>query len=646
MTQTKRYEDDDIQILHGLDPVRKRPGMYIGSTDSHGLHHLIWEIVDNSIDEALNGYGKKITITLNADGSCTVEDEGRGMPIGMHKSGVNTLQVIFTVLHAGGKFTSEGGYKTAGGLHGVGASVVNALSEWLVAEVAHDGKLVRMRFEHGDKKIGKLEDLGPTSKHGSKVTFKPDPECFTTTEFKFDTVCERAREEAFLLSGISIICRDLRGKKPVTETYCYEDGLIAFLDYLHEDRTVLMPPVKFSGTYQVDAKTSIKADIAFQYTDDYQENTYSFTNLVRTSDGGTHEIGYKTAFTKAVNDYARKYGLLKEKDKNLEGSDVREGLTSIVSVTVPEEILQFEGQTKGKLGTPQAKNAVDAVVSEKLAFWLEENRDLSDSLVRKMMKASLAREAARKARDEARKGKKANKGEKLLSGKLAPANSKDASIKELFLVEGDSAGGSAKQGRDSHFQAILPLRGKVLNTEKCTMSDIEKNLELNTLTHAIGAGIGPDFDWQESNYNKIIIMTDADDDGSHIQILLLTFFYRYMRPLIEHGMVYIALPPLYRVTKGKTLEYCYTDDELDACRKKLGKIEVQRYKGLGEMNASQLWETTMDPETRSLIKVNINDGVLAEKRVSVLMGEKVAPRKKWIEDNISFTLEDDFKVEE
>ena len=646
MAQTRKYEDDDIQILHGLDPVRKRPGMYIGSTDSHGLHHLIWEIVDNSIDEALNGYGKKITITLNADGSCTVEDEGRGMPIGMHQSGVNTLQVIFTVLHAGGKFSSEGGYKTAGGLHGVGASVVNALSAWLVAEVAHDGKLVRMRFEHGDKKIGKLEDLGPTSKHGSKVTFKPDPECFTTTEFKFDTVCERAREEAFLLSGISIICRDLRGKKPVTETYCYEDGLIAFLDYLHEDRTVLMPPVKFSGTYQVDAKTSIKADIAFQYTDDYQENTYSFTNLVRTSDGGTHEIGYKTAFTKAVNDYARKYGLLKEKDKNLEGSDVREGLTSIVSVTVPEEILQFEGQTKGKLGTPQAKNAVDAVVSEKLAFWLEENRDLSDSLVRKMMKASLAREAARKARDEARKGKKANKGEKLLSGKLAPANSKDASIKELFLVEGDSAGGSAKQGRDSHFQAILPLRGKVLNTEKCTMSDIEKNLELNTLTHAIGAGIGPDFDWQESNYNKIIIMTDADDDGSHIQILLLTFFYRYMRPLIEHGMVYIALPPRYRVTKGKTLEYCYTDDELDACRKKLGKIEVQRYKGLGEMNASQLWETTMDPETRSLIKVNINDGVLAEKRVSVLMGEKVAPRKKWIEDNISFTLEDDFKVEE
>ena len=641
MADNRRYEDDSIQILKGLDPVRKRPGMYIGSTDSHGLHHLIWEIVDNSVDEALNGYGKKISITLNADGSCTVEDEGRGMPIGMHASGRNTLQVIFTVLHAGGKFTSEGGYKTAGGLHGVGASVVNALSEWLEVEVCHDGRRVKMRFEHGDKKIGKLQELGATNKSGSKVTFKPDPEIFTTTEFKYDTVCERAREEAFLLSGISLVVTDNRGKKPVSETYCYEDGLIAFLNYLHEDRNVIMAPMKFSGESQ-----GIKVDVAFQYTDDYQENTYSFANLVRTTDGGSHEIGYKAAFTKAVNDYARKYGLLKAKDKNLEGADVREGLTSIVSVSVPEEILQFEGQTKGKLGTPQAKTAVDAVVSDKLAFWLEENRDQSDRLVTKMMKASLAREAARKARDDARKGKKAGKGEKLLSGKLAPANSKDSRIKELFLVEGDSAGGSAKQGRDSRFQAILPLRGKVLNTEKCSMSDIEKNLELNTLTHAIGAGIGASFEYTESNYNKIIIMTDADDDGSHIQILLLTFFYRYMRPLIEQGMVYIALPPLYRVTKGKTLEYCYTDDELDAARKRLGRIEVQRYKGLGEMNATQLWETTMDPSTRTLIRVGINDGVLAERRVSVLMGEKAEPRKKWIEENISFTLEDDFKVEE
>ena len=640
MTAKRTYEDESIQILKGLDPVRKRPGMYIGSTDSHGLHHLIWEIVDNSVDEALNGFGKKITITLNEDGSCTVEDEGRGMPIGTHPSGKNTLEVIFTVLHAGGKFTSEGGYKTAGGLHGVGASVVNALSEWLVAEVAHDGKLVRMRFDHGDKKVGKLEQLGKTNRSGSKITFKPDGKIFSTTEFKYDVVCERAREEAFLLSGITITVKDLRGKKPHTDTFCYEDGLTAFLEYLHEDRTVLMKPVTFEGE-----NGGIKVKCAFQYTDDYSENTYSFVNLVRTRDGGSHEVGYKTAFTKAVNDYARKYGLLKEKDKNLEGSDVREGLTSIITVEIPEELLQFEGQTKGKLGTPQAKPAVDSVVTEQLNFWLEENRELSDSLVRKMMKAYLAREAARKARDEARKGKKSAKSEKLLSGKLAPANSRDSKIKELFLVEGDSAGGSAKQGRDSHFQAILPLRGKVLNTEKCTMSDIEKNLELNTLIHAIDAGVGPGFDWESSNYNKIIIMTDADDDGSHIQILLLTFFYRYMRPLIEHGMVYIALPPLYKVTKGKNSQYCYTDDELEQLRKKLGKVEIQRYKGLGEMNATQLWETTMDPASRSLIRVGINDGVLAEKRVSVLMGEKAEPRKRWIEDNISFTLEDDFKVE-
>ncbi len=640
MTEKRTYEDESIQILKGLDPVRKRPGMYIGSTDGHGLHHLIWEIVDNSVDEALNGFGKKITITLNEDGSCTVEDEGRGMPIGMHPSGKNTLEVIFTVLHAGGKFTSEGGYKTAGGLHGVGASVVNALSEWLVAEVAHDGKLVRLRFDHGDKKVGKLEQLGKTAKSGSKVTFKPDPKIFSTVDFKFDVVCERAREEAFLLSGIAITVKDLRGKKPQSETFCYEDGLTAFLEYLHEDRNVLMKPVKFEGE-----ANGIKVKCAFQYTDDYSESTYSFANLVRTSDGGSHEIGFKTAFTKAVNDYARKYGLLKEKDKNLEGSDIREGLTSIVTVEVPEELLQFEGQTKGKLGTPQAKPAVDSIVTEQLNFWLEENRELSDSLVRKMMKASIAREAARRAREEARKGKKSSKGEKLLSGKLAPANSRDSRIKELFLVEGDSAGGSAKQGRDSHFQAILPLRGKVLNTEKCTMADIEKNLELNTLIHAIDAGVGPGFDWESSSYNKIIIMTDADDDGSHIQILLLTFFYRYMRPLIEHGMVYIALPPLYKVTKGKNSQYCYTDEELDALRKKLGKVEIQRYKGLGEMNATQLWETTMDPESRSLIRVGISDGVLAEKRVSVLMGEKAEPRKRWIEDNISFTLEDAFKVE-
>ena len=635
-----RYDDNSIQILEGLEAVRKRPGMYIGSTDTRGLHHLIWEIVDNSIDEALNGYGKKIQITLEADGSVTVQDEGRGMPIGQHASGVNTLQVIFTVLHAGGKFSSEGGYKTAGGLHGVGASVVNALSEWLTVEVAHDGELVRMEFADGGKKIGKLEHLGKTNRTGSTVRFKPDPRIFSTTEYKYDVVCERAREEAFLLSGIAMVVSDKRNKKNETETYLYEDGLIAFLGYLHEDRNVLMNPVKFSGE-----ANGIQVEVAFQYTDDYQENTYSFVNLVRTSDGGTHEVGFKGAFTKAINDYARKYGLLKAKDKNLEGGDVREGLTTILSVSVPEGLLQFEGQTKSKLGTPQAKTAVEAVVSEKLSFWLEENRNQSDTLVRKMLKASLARIAARKARDEIRKGKRVGKGEKVLSGKLAPAQTKDARIKELFLVEGDSAGGSAKQGRDSHYQAILPLRGKVLNTEKCTLSDIEKNEELNTLIYTLGAGVGPDFDYEESNYGKVIIMTDADDDGSHIQILLLTFFYRYMRPLLEQGMVYIALPPLYKVTKGKTTEYVYSDQELDALRRKLGKVEIQRYKGLGEMNATQLWETTMDPSQRTLIKVGISDGVKAERRVTVLMGDKAELRRKWIEDNISFTLEDTFDLE-
>ena len=636
-----KYDDSSIQILEGLEPVRKRPGMYIGSTDSHGLHHMIWEITDNAVDEALNGFGKKITITLENDGSVTVTDEGRGMPTGRHASGKNTLEVIFTVLHAGGKFTSQGGYKTAGGLHGVGASVVNALSEWLTVDVFHNGEHVRMEFRDGGSKVGKLQHLGPSNRTGSTVRFKPDPTIFQTTEFRYDTVCERAREEAFLLSGITFEVNDRRGNRNETETFHYDDGMISFVEYLNDDRTPLMKPVCFEG----DAN-GIHVQAAFQYTDDYQENTYSFVNLVRTPDGGTHEVGFKGAFTKAVNDYARKYGILKEKDKNLEGNDVREGLTTILSVSIPEEILQFEGQTKGKLGTPQAKPAVEAVVSEKLAYWLEENREQSDMLIRKMQKAMLARIAARKARDEARRGKKVGKGEKVLSGKLAPARTKDSRIKELFLVEGDSAGGSAKQGRDSVYQAILPLRGKVLNTEKCSLADIEKNEELNTLIYTIGAGVGSDFDYEESNYGKIIIMTDADDDGSHIQILLLTFFYRYMRSLIEHGMVYIALPPLFRVTRGKTLEYCYTTEELEQLKKKLGKCDIQRYKGLGEMNATQLWETTMDPAHRTLIRVGIEDNVKAGVRVSTLMGDRAENRRKWIEDNICFTLEDDYKLED
>ena len=631
------YNENSIQILEGLEAVRKRPGMYIGSTDSRGLHHLIWEIVDNSIDEALNGYGNKITITLEKGGICCVEDEGRGMPVGKHASGVNTLQVIFTVLHAGGKFNSQGGYKTAGGLHGVGASVVNALSEWLEVEVSTGGKLYQMRFENGGKKVSPLKVIGKSTKTGSKVRFKADPKIFSTTEFNYTHVSERAREEAFLLNGITMIVKDEKsGKK---EEFKYDDGLVAFLDYLHEDKDVLMEPVKITGEHN-----GIKIDCAFQYTDDYQENTYSFVNLVRTNDGGTHEIGYKSAFTKAFNDYARRNGVLKDKDKNFDGSDVREGLTSIISLTIPEELLQFEGQTKAKLGTPEARPAVENIITEKMTYFLEENKELALSLLKKMQKATLAREAARKAREEARKGKTSGRSEKILSGKLAPAQSRDSARKELFLVEGDSAGGSAKQGRNSKYQAILPLRGKVLNTEKSSIADIEKNEELNTIIHAMGAGVGKDFDYTESNYGKIIIMTDADTDGAHIQVLLLTFFYRYMREAIENGMIYIALPPLYKVTKGKTVEYCYTEEELEELKKELGKVQIQRYKGLGEMNATQLWDTTMNPETRTLIKVTIDDGVMAERRVTVLMGNKAHLRREWIEDNVSFSLEDDYKV--
>ena len=637
---TNKYDDNSIEILEGLEAVRKRPGMYIGSVDSRGLHHLVWEIVDNSIDEALNGFGKEITIELNKDGSCTVTDYGRGMPVGKHKSGKNTLEVIFTVLHAGGKFSQDGGYKTAGGLHGVGASVVNALSSYVEVEVCRDKKRYRMRFENGGKKSGKLEELGPTNRSGSKVTFKPDPKIFSTTQFNFGTICERAQEEAFLLQGVKIIVKDYIHNEE--EEFVYDDGLRAFMNYLHEDKEVLHEPVIFQGE-----SNGININVAFQYTDGYQENTFSYVNLVRTRDGGTHEVGYKTAFTKTINDFARNNGLLREKDKNFEGSDVREGLTSIIVATVPESLLQFEGQTKGKLGTPEAKNAVDSVVSEQLMYFLIENKEIATQLIKKIQRASQAREAARKAKDEARAGKKSNsKAKEILSGKLANAQSKDYSKLELFLVEGDSAGGSAKKCRDSKYQAILPLRGKVLNTEKASLVEIEKNEELNTIVHCIGAGVGAHFDIDDIHYDKVIIMTDADTDGAHIQVLLLTFFYRFMRELIEQGHVYVAMPPLYGVKTKEGMKYLYSDDELNKYREESkGRLEIQRYKGLGEMDSNQLWDTTMDPARRTLIQVTIEDAAICERKISVLMGNKPELRRKWIEENIDFTLEEDYKVE-
>lgn len=635
------YNDDAIQVLEGLDAVRKRPGMYIGSTDGTGLHHLVWEIVDNAVDEALSGFGDVIAVTLNKDGSVSVSDSGRGMPTGMHAMGKPTVEVIFTVLHAGGKF-GQGGYKTSGGLHGVGSSVVNALSSWLEVEITRDGSVYRQRFENGGHPVTGLEKIckAPKSKTGTKVTFMPDASIFSTTDFKFNTISERLKESAFLLKNVTMTLTDLRGEEEVREEFHYENGVQDFVTYLNEDKETLTPVIYIDGDQQ-----EFHLEVALQYNDGYSDNILSFVNNVRTKDGGTHETGFKSAITKAFNDYARKTGLLKEKDKNLEGSDYREGLSAVISLLVPEEHLQFEGQTKDKLGSPLARSIVDSIVSEHLTYFLMENGDLASNLVRKAIKARDAREAARKARDASRNGKKNKKDKGLLSGKLTPAQSKNAKKNELYLVEGDSAGGSAKQGRDRKFQAILPLRGKVLNTEKAKMADILKNEEINTMIYTIGAGVGADFNIDDINYDKIIIMTDADTDGAHIQTLLLTFFYRYMRPLVEAGHVYIALPPLYKMSKGKgkkeVVEYAWTDGELEELRQKFGRgALLQRYKGLGEMNADQLWETTMDPETRTLIRVTIDDLARAERRVSVLMGDKPAPRRQWIEDNVKFTLEE------
>jgi len=635
------YNADDIQILEGLTAVRKRPGMYIGSTTASGLHHLLWEIVDNAVDEHLAKFCSRIDVIVHSDNSVTVIDNGRGIPTGMHKSGIPTPQVVYTILHAGGKF-GGGGYKKSGGLHGVGASVTNALSEWLQVEIYRDGKIHKQRFEtwidakgveHVGEPVGGLEVIGNTNRSGTKVTFKPDPKVFHGhVSMNYDTLSERLQEIAFLNSGLKVSIKDERNGKG--DTFHYEGGASQFVQFLNEDKSVLHEVIHFAAE-----KDDIEVEVALQYNDGYTETLASFVNSIPTRGGGTHETGFKTAYTRVMNEYARKTGQLKEKEKNLEGNDLREGLMAVINIKMSE--VEFVGQTKDQLGSASARSAVDSIVTDKMAVFLEENPQIGQLLIRKSVQASRAREAARKAREEIRSGKKRSESASL-GGKLSPAQSKDSSRNELFIVEGDSAGGSAKQGRDSKYQAILPLKGKPMNPEKSKLVDILKNDEYKAIIAAIGAGIGSEFDVEECNYSKIIIMTDADTDGAHIQVLLLTFFYRYMKPLIDAGKVFIAQPPLYKLTRksGKleTVRYAWTDDQLNNYMKEIGKgAELQRYKGLGEMNPDQLWETTMNYETRTFLQVQIEDAAKAERRVSTLMGDKVDPRKRWIIENVDFT---------
>ena len=624
---TNTYNEDSIQVLEGLEAVRKRPGMYIGTVSVRGLHHLIYEIVDNSVDEALAGFCNEINITINQDRSVVVEDNGRGIPIGIHhKMGIPTVEVVYTVLHAGGKF-GGGGYKVSGGLHGVGASVVNALSEWLQVEVSNGEGVYRQKFARG-KTVTKLERIGDTKKTGTKVTFLPDDQIFETLEYELDTLIQRIREMAFLNKGLKLTIQDYRAVDNSIHEFCYEGGLTSFVEFLNKNKEIInKTPIYIEGG------TDVPVEIAIQYTTAYSENSYSFVNNINTHEGGTHLEGFKRSLTKCFNDYARKYNILKEKDSNLQGEDIREGMTAVISVKVSEP--QFEGQTKTKLGNSNVAGVVFSIMNDKLAAYLEENPSIAKAILEKCITASRAREAARKARDLARR--KTALESNSLPGKLADCSSKNPDECELYLVEGDSAGGSAKQGRDRKFQAILAMFGKMLNVEKTRIDKIYNNEKLLPVITAIGAGIGSDFDISKIRYGKIIMMADADVDGAHIRTLLLTFFFRYMRPLLEEGRVFAAQPPLYKISKKGIKEdmYCYSDEELAKKLEEIGKENtvIQRYKGLGEMNPDQLWETTMNPETRILMKIELEDAARADEIFTILMGDDVAPRREFIEQN-------------